>query len=514
MLKAARIVLAIVSILALTLLFLDFTGLAASCWPWMARIQFVPALLSANLLALLFLLLLTLVFGRLYCSVICPLGIYQDFVNWLRLRFLPRKKRRVGVFRFKPARTVLRLSFLALFVLLLALGLLNVVATSLAGILDPYSAYGRMASALLGPLWRTGNNVLADFAADSGSYAFYEVPVPAVSFAVLFVAVATLIVVTIFAIRGGRDYCNTICPVGTLLGWLSRFSLLRPVIDTDKCNRCGSCGRKCKASCIDTSAHVIDYSRCVACMDCVSNCSQGAISYSRRRRVKASEGVEKAAPADSSRRAFLLAGAAIGGAVALRAADKTTDGGLTILRGKKPWPDAAPTVPAGAVSLKWLHSHCTACQLCISACPSGILRPATSSLSSFMQPVMVFTDGFCLPSCTACSDICPAGAIRPVTVEEKSSIKIGTAVVDTSACYSATGVDKCGSCARHCPAGAITMVRTVPGDDSSPLRPAVDEAACIGCGSCEYHCPVGTVEGREGSRAAIHVEGLPVHRLI
>lgn len=166
-------------------------------------------------------------------------------------------------------------------------------------------------------------------------------------------------------------------------------------------------------------------------------------------------------------------------------------------------------VPAGAVSLSHLRSHCTACQLCIQNCPGRVLKPQMS-LEGFMQPALDFTKGYCKPECTECSRLCPAGAIKPVSEAQKSSIKVGTAVVDPELCLSASQGEKCGSCERHCPAGAIMMVKGANGN----LRPTVSEEACIGCGSCEYHCPVGTVASMKGAESAIHVEGIMQHRVI
>ena len=293
--------LATVAILAITLLFVDFTGIAARWLSFLPKIQLVPALLALNLGALCLLAVLTLVFGRVYCSVICPLGIYQDIVMRLRTWLSPKRKRRAGFFRHSPEAKKLRYGFFAMFLVLVALGLAGVIASSFAGLLDPYSAYGRMASRFALPLWRTAVVPVADMAAESGVYVLDSYPAAQpLNVAMLAVAVLTFVVVTAMAWRGGRDYCNKVCPAGTMLGLLSRFSLLKPAIDTDKCNRCGTCGRKCKASCIDTKNHSIDYSRCVVCMDCIGNCTQGAISYARRR-----GGTAKAAP-DATRRSFML----------------------------------------------------------------------------------------------------------------------------------------------------------------------------------------------------------------
>lgn len=518
-LKFLRIVVAIVSLFALTWLFVDFTGAAAVRLAWLAKIQLVPALLAVNVVVILILALLTLVFGRLYCSVICPLGITQDIVIWMRRVFSSKKNRRLGLYRFTPEHKAWRYGFLGLFIVVAVLGLISLVPMSFAGILDPYSIYGRIAGQGIVPLWRGGASAVAEAQAANGNYLFAgEVPAALANFniAVSVVAAVTFIIVTVFAIRTGRGYCNTVCPVGTILGFLSRFSLLRPLIDESKCNRCGSCGRKCKAKCIDTKNHVIDLSRCVVCLDCINNCTQGAISYGFRRKtvkkaVAAESGVTtvKAEKTDNSRRAFLVGTAIVAGAAAASAADKVTDGGLAPIKAKKRHKDAAPAVPAGAISLRHFRSHCTACQLCISECPNNVLRPGTS-LDGFMQPVMVFTDGFCRTDCNRCSQVCPTGALRPISVEEKTAWKIGTAVVDPEICISAAYGQACGNCVRHCPAESISMVK----GENGHMRPVVNESICIGCGNCEYHCPAGRSGQLSSNKAAIYVNGIEVHQKI
>lgn len=502
---------AILSLAAVTMLFLDFTGTAQRLWPWMAKIQFMPALLSLNAIALIAIIGGTLLLGRVYCSVVCPLGVLQDAVNWLRGRIGSKKKRK-NRFRHSPARAKTRLIVLVAFIILLALGLTNILAASIAGLIEPYSAYGRIASQILAPIYDFANNLLASWSESRvDNYTFYKVAI-GVSAPILAVAVITLIVIAAMSWRGGRDYCNTICPVGTILGYLSKFSHLKPIINTEKCINCGKCARNCKAKCINAKAHEIDYSRCVACMDCISACHEGAISYSVRRKPAAKHAqIEKAAineTANQSRRGFIIAGAILTGA-AMQA--KITDGGLTALKSKKSPVRATKIAPPGAISLARLSGQCTACQLCVQSCPNNALKPSLS-LDGFMQPCLDFTDGYCTPECTVCSSVCPVGAILPLDEAEKSSTKIGTAVVNAALCLSASQGEKCGSCAKHCPAGAIEMVAVSPGSDM--LRPAIDEEICIGCGSCEYHCPVGTVDGMQAESPAIHVEGILQHREI
>ena len=271
MLRTIRLTTAFICFTLVTLLFLDFTGTLHTWFGWLAKIQFLPAVLALNLGVVLLLIALTWIFGRVYCSVICPLGIFQDVVSWLAGK---RKKNR---FRYSPALSWLRYGVMVIFILAMISGL-----GAWAALIAPYSAYGRIASNLFAPLWQWGNNFLAYLAERAGSYAFYETEVWLRSLPTFIIATVTFIILIILAWRNGRTYCNTICPVGTFLGLISRFSVFKPVIDTSKCNGCGLCTRNCKAACINAKAHEIDYSRCVACMDCLGKCRQGAISFSRK----------------------------------------------------------------------------------------------------------------------------------------------------------------------------------------------------------------------------------------
>ena len=497
MLKKTRIVLATIFFACITLLFLDVTGALHAWLGWMAKVQFLPAVLALNVAVVAVLLALTLLLGRVYCSVVCPLGVMQDIISWVHGK--TKKKNRFR-FSWSPAKNWLRYGMLALFIILLVAGVNSVVA-----LLAPYSAYGRIASSLLAPIYQWGNNFFAWIAEKADSYAFYSTEVWLRSLPTFIVALVTFVVIFVLAWKNGRTWCNTICPVGTVLGFFSRFSVFAPVIDTEKCRNCGLCGKQCKASCINTKEHEIDYSRCVACMDCIDTCKDGAIHYAYRYAKKAEDKTQEAKQGvDAGRRAFVTSAVIASSAAALKAQEIKVDGGLAeIERAQKP-ERKTPIVPAGAVSLKHFSQHCTACQLCVSNCPNQVLRPSTSLLT-FMQPEMSFERGYCRPECTNCSEVCPAGAIRPVTIEEKSSIQIGHAVINLDNCVVNTDGVKCGNCARHCPAGAIRLVHKNPDDPKSLMIPTVDESRCIGCGACENLCPARPF-------SAIHIEGHEVHR--
>jgi len=499
MLRKIRTLLAAVMIICITLLFFDFTGTLHTWLSWLSKIQFLPAVMALNVAVILGLVVLTLVFGRIYCSVICPLGILQDLLARLR-----RKKNK---YSYSPEVRWLRYPVLVLFVLSAVVGI-----GSLFQLLAPYSSFGRIATMLLQPLWMLGNNVLAFLAERADSYAFYSVDVWMKSLPVFIIAAVTLVVLAVLAWRGGRTYCNTICPVGTVLSFLARFSWFKIRFNEDKCRNCSACSRNCKAACIDYKTHTVDYSRCVVCGDCISNCKFGALEYKGKDFKDSKDLKDPKDPKDSkdlkdsSKRSFLLATTLVATAAIAQKKDKVMDGGLAELEDKVAPERQTPLTPPGSRSAQNMATRCTGCQLCVSECPNDVLRPSTD-LMHLMQPVMSYEHGYCRPECTRCSEVCPAGAIQLIDREEKSSTQIGHAVFIQKNCVSVTdGVD-CGNCARHCPTGAIEMVMLDENDEESPMIPAVNDQACIGCGACEYVCPARPF-------SAIFVEGHEAHHTI
>lgn len=493
-LRKLRVVVASLFLLAVTLLFLDFTGTIHSLLGWVAKVQFIPALLGVHLGVVIVLVVLTLLFGRLYCSVICPLGVFQDVVN----RFASLRKNRK--FSYSPAMSWLRYGVLTVFVLAIVAGVGSVVA-----LLEPYSAFGRISSNLFAPIYKLGNNVLAYFAERADSYTFYTMPIFIKSIGVFVVSIATLAGVSFLAWRSGRTYCNTICPVGTILGFISKFSLYKIQIDTDKCNGCRKCVRECKASCIDAKEHTIDYSRCVSCYDCIDSCSTGAISYTRRKKAQAQSEQSKKT-VDTARRSMLTISATMVAGSVVKAQEKLVDGGLAIIEDKKIPNRSTRIVPPGALSIRNFAQKCTGCQLCVSVCPNDVLRPS-SGLMNFMQPEMSYEIGYCRPECNMCSSVCPAGAITKIDVADKASTQIGHAVLIEKNCVVLTDGAHCGNCAVHCPVGAITMVKAKDEKYGGREIPVVNAERCIGCGACENLCPARPF-------SAIYVEGHNVHKAI
>lgn len=487
MLKRIRTILALIFFVGITVLSLSLAFPVHRWLGWMAKVQFLPAVMALNVVVVVLLVLFTIIFGRIYCSVICPLGVLQDVFGWIG------KKAKKNRYTYSKEKTWLRWEVFFIFIFALILGV-NFIVTLLA----PYSSYVRIVQNVFFSSYLIGN------------YAFAPVA--------FCVAIVTLLVVAVLSFRNGRTYCNTICPVGTVLSVFARFSLFKPVIDKSKCVNCTLCSKNCKASCIDIKGGLkIDYSRCVTCGDCISVCGKGALEYKNAWMKKADGKNEKV---DVGRRGLLVAavglvavgafsdrirkyfaGAAGSGSGLEGSGDVSSGGsaGSTVSY-------AITMVPPGAQSVENLVSNCTGCQLCVSVCPGEVLV-ASKSLFTLNQPQMSYERGYCIEGCTKCSEVCPTSAIKKITVEQKDKIQIGTAVWDAGLCIPLRDGEFCGACGYACPYGAIELTAVDPLDADSPQFPVVDPEKCRGCGACENVCP-------SRPQKAIYVEGLSEHRKI
>ncbi len=468
MLKKLRVAVSVPVFGLLTFYFLDFAGILPVEFHVLGHIQFIPAWLSRNIAVMLGLVICTMLFGRVYCSLICPMGIFQDIIN----RCFKGKK-----FVYRKNNLILRWSILAAFLILFNLGF-----TVIVGILDPYSAYGRIAVHIFKPIYMLANNIMAFAFNHFGNYAFYRTEVVMLSVFSFVVALVTFAAVGILAWTKGRLYCNTVCPVGTVLGFMNKFSIFKIRIDSGKCTSCGICAKNCKASCIDAGAKTIDYSRCVNCFNCVSKCNRKGISFAMNKSDKPE--------VDKGKRRFLLSGLTI--AVAAPA---------VFAQGKENRQNVIS--PPGAVSAEHLQKQCTSCHLCISKCPSKVLKPAFMEygIGGMMQPLMYFEKGFCNFDCTICTEVCPNGALFPLTMEQKHRLQVGRVVFKPEICIVHTEGTSCGACSEHCPTQAVKMIPYKNG----LTEPSIDADICVGCGGCEFICPV-------RPHRAIYVEGNRVHQ--
>lgn len=234
----------------------------------------------------------------------------------------------------------------------------------------------------------------------------------------------------------------------------------------------------------------IDYGRCVDCFDCLGGCKQKALIYQ-----------PSLSPTDSSKRRFLVAGLLTAGAVPKLLSQVKES--VASLEGKKVYKKENPVTPPGSVSREHFQQQCTSCHLCISKCPSHVLKPAFMEygLAGVMQPTVSFEKGFCNFDCTVCGDVCPNGAILPISVKQKHLTQMGYVVFIEENCIVYTDGTSCGACSEHCPTQAVAMV---PYKDGLTI-PHVNKEICVGCGGCEYVCPARPFR-------AIYIEGNPVQK--
>lgn len=471
-LKKIRLALSILFFSPIVLFFVDFTGKLPLHLHQLLSIQWIPALLSFNLDVMLLLLLLSLLFGRFYCSTVCPLGAFQDIISW-KARFF--RKKRKSRFQFRKPQGFLRYSILVVTIMSFVFG-----SSFLVLLLDPYSIFGRIISQLFRPIFILANNSLSSIALKANIYTFHDVNQAAFVPFAFGISFLFFLLIVVMSWTRGRLYCSTICPVGSGLGLLSRFSIFSIAFDESKCTSCGLCEKKCKSECIDSKNHVLDDSRCVSCFNCISACKNGGVKYQYRYSKQAVGAV--GAQVNDSRRTFLLTSGAILTTAAFAKPKSVIFKNDSILSRK-------PIMPPGAFDRDHFNAHCTGCQLCVSKCPMQVLKPAALQygLSGITQPHLVFsTEVFCSFDCNTCTTVCPTGALKELPLDEKKRMQLGIAHFRKEMCVVKVHEKDCGACAEHCPTQAVHMI---PYKNGLTI-PEVTQNLCIGCGACESICPV------------------------
>ncbi len=501
-LKKIRVVTSIVFMIFTSILFLDITGVwTKSLAAKVLFFQFVPSLLefinitSIAATGFIIIIIATLFSGRVYCSTICPLGILQDVVIYSKRKFLKRTKRKRLRFDFQPAFNWVRYSILFIVVLTFLLGNLFFLYT-----LDPYSNYGRILTHLIKPVIIWANNILSNLLVMFDNYSlspstFNNIDVFSIAF-----ALAVLFIVVLFSYKHGRFFCNTLCPVGAFLGLLSKFSLFKIVVNKDTCISCGACATVCKSECIDTDKDYVDFTRCVSCFNCFDVCPTHGLKYEFQPAKLFGGGKKAKRKEDHDRRSFLLS--LVSYSLTLTGITYAQKKIEVYKKNKIPVIRPNPITPPGSVGIDYFTDSCTACQLCISACPTHVLQPSFLEYGflGMMVPRMDNKIGFCDYECTICSEVCPTNAIQPIDKEKKKLIQIGKAKFIKDNCVVQTQGTACGACSEHCPTKAVVMV---PYKDNLKI-PEVNEKICIGCGACEFACP--TIPYK-----AIYVESNLVH---
>jgi polyferredoxin len=493
-LRKFRIGFSVVILLCFVFIFVDYRSLIPENYKnYLLFLQFIPSLmkfLDLKTLAaggFLVVMLLTLLSGRTYCSFLCPLGIMQDMFSRIGGR-IKKKFRRFG---FRKPFTIVRYTLLAA-----TLAVAIIWGIYLVTLLDPYSIFGRSVTYFVKPVVLLLNNLSSGVLGKFDNYALSHIQIKGFGLAAYSIPAAFLLLVGLLSVIKGRLYCNMICPVGTLLGIVSKISVLRIKFNESKCTRCGRCSVVCKSSCIDFLNYKVDVSRCVDCFNCISTCPDKAISYGivslKKREHKT----------DESKRKF-VAGSLLmlfGMSHYAKAQEKKVPVPTreSTVRENKTF----PVCPPGAGSFEDFTRDCIACSLCITACPNQVLQPAVKEygIAGLMQPVMNYHKSFCTFNCVVCTEVCPTYALKPLELEAKKLTQLGKVIFLKDNCIVKTEKTACGACSEACPTKAVYMIPY----EGNLVIPETNQEICIGCGHCEFACP--TVPYK-----AIFVDGNPVH---
>ena len=488
-LKYLRWVLAMLVGGIILIFFIDIRNSLPNSLHSILHIQVVPLILGGSLIAIAVITILTLLFGRIYCSVLCPLGILQDVVLrikkwWYKLR---KQKKKLHTEYSLPSN-ILRYSILAIVGICLVAGFTMPLLW-----LDPYSFFGRVVTSLVKPVIVWFNNIGADVLNSMDNYSLYRITLESTTYIVAISSAVILAAIIAAVWLRERIVCNTVCPVGALLSLLSKFSLFGITINNN-CTHCKQCERSCKSNCIDSKGVYVDKSRCVTCFDCLDKCKFNAIGFSPTgwrlgHKAKTEVKADVEIKSDGLARRRFIHGSTI--SIATFAASKV----LADVAGERepddPYyvPEKILPLPPGAGSIARFLDKCTACQLCISRCPTKVLQPAflENGLTGMMTPVMKFrVKSFCSYDCIICSEICPNHAILPLLPEDKKLIRVGNVALFLEHCVVIESDQDCGACAEHCPTQAVSMV---PYENTGLTKPVIKPEICIGCGACQSICP-------------------------
>ncbi|MFN3420702.1 MAG: 4Fe-4S binding protein [Armatimonadota bacterium] len=419
----------------------------------------------------------TLLLGRVFCGWICPLGTIIDITD----RFFEKRVRRL-LMRERRWRNVK-------FYLLAFIAVAAVFGVQIAFLFDPIALLTRTLTLAFFPPLQLGYQLLGTHLPSVGDWLGrhfgWIFPEAAIHFRMGLVAFTIFALIIAANALSPRFWCRNLCPLGALLGLLSKFPILRKKI-SDSCDRCRICSSLCRMQAIDNNTIRTNSVECILCMSCVATCPTKAIRYSLHFGSNAPEKWAKEIPERQPqliRRRLIFAGLA-GFAWAAIA---RTNAGAELSVSQQPISSPHLLRPPGALPENEFLSKCVRCSMCMKVCPTGGLQPAIAEagLEGFWTPVLVPRMGECAPECTACGQVCPTQAIQPFTAEEKAWLYIGTAVIDRSLCLVWNAQKQCLVCDEVCTYRAIEW-QIIDG----VAYPIVNDQICVGCGLCEVHCPV------------------------
>ena len=421
-------------------------------------IRLLSGFAAVSVLGMAILFAIVVVFGRIYCSTICPLGFLQDISIWIGK--IPGIKSKYEISSKKILKQV-RIGILLVTVVLLIFG-----SAFLIGFIEPFTIFSRFLYFL---------KMLFN---DLESLSFWSV----------LIILSSVLLVFIPALKFGRFFCSCICPVGTVLWGFSSVSIFRLKINQSACNHCNKCLASCKSGAISSQTNEIDQALCVGCFNCISVCNQKAIKIAPESigtKYKAIVNQQESDPKGiaASRRKFIAQSGSFLLATAMP---------LNVITNwidfKSTKDQLFPVFPLGVINIRKFLNKCTGCMLCAQKCPTGIIKPSTGSLtSSPILPILDFQHNYCLEDCISCSQICPTGALKEVFQEKKKTTKMASLELNLKDCRIVAEGLECDICAEICPVKAIEM--KINSEQKIPV-PSIIQDLCNGCGKCLYRCPV------------------------
>jgi MauM/NapG family ferredoxin protein len=420
---------------------------------------------------------LTFILGRFFCGWFCPLGGLLDLCHPL-FRPVPRSKPSA----LRPLKYYLLVFFL--------IG--SFFGVSLAGYLDPFSILVRGFALALYPAVNALNISFFTFTYQQAPDFVNAVTEPVYGllkntllpfrqnyFDLAVFSLTILLTVLLLERFERRFFCKNVCPLGGLLAFISRFSLLRGRAGR-KCGTCSSCRDVCRMGAIDSERHISSMD-CNLCMDCVDLCPGHKISFnfSRQTERKAAVGLSRRSLLSAVTAGFFLP-------FILQARSLAARSDPYLIR------------PPGALPEDDFLARCVRCGECMKVCIGNGLQPAflTAGLEGMFSPRLKARTGYCEFNCTLCGQVCPTGAISRLALPQKQAVKIGNVSFDKNRCLPYAKHIPCIVCEEHCPTPdkAIKFLLAKVQDDRGKTvevrQPYLIDELCVGCGICEFKCPL------------------------
>jgi polyferredoxin len=508
-LKKARVIFQILFFLVFFFLLIrtEYRGFNEIQYPVRFFLDFDPLILFSTLLSArgipeglpsamalsLILIFVTIILGRVFCGWICPFGIINHFVSWL-------KSRKEKADRLQIERNLYHKTQRWKYWLLTGLLAGAVFSVQITGVFDPLSLVIRSFAVAVNPLINFALRSFFDVVYFLGfkpltavtepvysflkeNYLSFKQPEFSYSFLIFFIFGGILLL----NLYRSRFWCRYLCPLGALLGILGRRSLLQLKVN-EKCTGCNKCVKGCPAAAEPQAKkggknHGWRPSECFICYNCVEACPSNALSFKFTIPFKR----QKTVGIDVSRRQFIGSGLA---AVALVPAMRV---GLNI---KLQNPGLIR--PPGSLIEKEFLQRCVRCGECMKVCLTNGIQPTflEAGLEGMFTPTLNMRAGYCEYNCSLCGQVCPTGAIKELEITEKQKVKIGLAFIDRNRCIPYTLGINCIVCEEHCPTPEKAIwfeekeMLNDKGERNIIKLPRVNLEQCIGCGICENKCPV------------------------